>query len=245
MKVFVYYTPEVVPTEVTADCAIAIDVLRATSTIATALDAGAEGIQAFSDLQVLMQTSESWDPVLRIRVGERGGSKVEGFDLGNSPLDCVPERVKGARLFMSTTNGTRALECIRSAPTVLTAALINRGSVVDYLLEHQPETIWIVCSGWEGSFSLEDTGCAGAVVDSLAARSGQSLDELAGNDEAISAVCLYREFKDDLRSLLKHASHGRRLSKLELYDDLAYCANIDSLAVLPIQSEPGVLVKHT
>jgi 2-phosphosulfolactate phosphatase len=244
MKVFVYHTPEVVPSDVTADCAIAVDVLRATSTIATALEAGAEGVQTFSDLQVLMQVSESWNPALRIRVGERGGNKVEGFDLGNSPLDCVPDRVKGSRLFMSTTNGTRALECIQSAPTVLTAAFINRGTVVDYLLEHQPETVWIVCSGWEGSYSLEDTGCAGAVMDALSERSGKSLDELAGNDEAIAAACLYRGFKDDLRSLLKHASHGQRLMKLELYEDLAYCAQIDSLAVLPIQREPGVLVKH-
>jgi 2-phosphosulfolactate phosphatase len=244
MKLFVYHTPERVPSQVTADCAIAIDVLRATSTIATALDAGAEGVQAFSDLEMLIATSESWDPAHRIRVGERGGKTVEGFDMGNSPLDCTPERVRQSRLFMSTTNGTRALECIRSAPIVLTAAFINRDAVVQYLVKHQPEAVWLVGSGWEGSYSLEDTGCAGAVIAGVLKQSGISLDELAGNDEAVASVALYRNFQDDLVSLFKHASHGKRLLGLGLYEDLEYCAQLDSLDVLPMQREQGVLVSN-
>jgi 2-phosphosulfolactate phosphatase len=245
MKLFVYHTPEAVPqTGALPDCAIAVDVLRATSTIATALNAGAEGVQAFSDLQTLIDVSESWNPAQRIRIGERGGKMVEGFDLGNSPLDCTPERVKDSRIFISTTNGTRALECIQSAKTVLTAAFVNRAAVVKYLLTYQPETVWIVASGWEGSFSLEDTGCAGAVIDGVLAAGTASLKELAGNDEAVAAVMLYRGFQENLVSLLEHASHGDRLVGLSLYEDLKYCAQIDSLQVLPIQQSPGVLVKH-
>jgi 2-phosphosulfolactate phosphatase len=245
MKLFVYHTPEAVPqTGSLPDCAIAVDVLRATSTIATALNAGADGVQAFSDLQTLIDVSESWNPAHRIRIGERGGKMVEGFDLGNSPLDCTPERVKDARIFISTTNGTRALACIQSAKTVLTAAFINRATVVRYLLQQQPETVWIVGSGWEGSFSLEDTGCAGALVEGVFTAGTISLEDLAGNDEAVAAVTLYRSFQNDLVSLLKHASHGQRLLGLKLYEDLEYCAQIDSLDILPIQKEPGVLVKH-
>jgi 2-phosphosulfolactate phosphatase len=245
MKLFVYHTPEAVPQEgALPDCAIAVDVLRATSTIATALNAGAEGVQAFSDLQTLMDVSESWNPARRIRIGERGGKMVEGFDLGNSPLECTPERVKGSRIFISTTNGTRALACIQATKTVLTAAFINRAAVVRYLLQHQPETVWIVGSGWEGSFSLEDTGCAGAVVEGVLAAGIAPLADLAGNDEAVAAVTLYRSFQDDLVALFKHASHGQRLVGLQLYEDLAYCAKIDALEVLPIQQEPGVLVRH-
>jgi 2-phosphosulfolactate phosphatase len=244
MKLFVYHTPEAVPPGALPDCAIAVDVLRATSTIATALNAGAEGVQAFSDLQTLIDVSESWNPAQRIRIGERGGKTVDGFDLGNSPLDCTPERVKDARIFISTTNGTRALECIQSVKTVLTAAFINRASVVEYLLEHQPETVWIVGSGWEGSYSLEDTGCAGAVVEGVLAAGKLPLQELAGNDEAVAAVMLYRSFQHDLVSLFEHASHGQRLVGLKLYEDLKYCAQIDALQVLPIQ-KAGVLVKHS
>jgi 2-phosphosulfolactate phosphatase len=244
MKIFVYHTPELVPNGAVPDCAIAVDVLRATSTIATALAAGAEGVQVFSDLQDLMDTSEQWNPAHRIRIGERGGRKVEGCDLGNSPLECTADRVQDARIFISTTNGTRALTCVQSAKTVLTAAFINRSAVVEYLLTHQPETVWIVASGWEGSFSLEDTGCAGAVIQGVLERGKGSLDALAGNDEAVAAVTLYRDFQKDLLSLLKHASHGQRLLGLNLYEDLQYCAQVDTLAVLPIQKEAGVLIKH-
>ncbi|BAU40474.1 putative 2-phosphosulfolactate phosphatase [Leptolyngbya sp. O-77] len=91
MKLFVFHTPELIPSGEMPDCAIAIDVLRATSTMATALNAGAEAVQVFSDLNELMRVSESWAPEKRIRAGERGGAKVEGFDFGNSPLDCTPE----------------------------------------------------------------------------------------------------------------------------------------------------------
>lgn len=244
MKLFVFHTPELTPTDRVPECAIAVDVLRATSTIATALANGAEAVQAFSDLDELMHISESWNPAKRIRAGERGGSMVEGFDFGNSPLGCTPDVVRGRRLFISTTNGTRALSCVRAASTVLAAALINRKSVVDYLLDKRPETVWIVGSGWEGSFALEDTVCAGAIAHSLLAGLGISMDELAGNDEVIGAIALYRQWQDRLVDLLKHASHGKRLLRLDCQDDLRYCAQIDSLDVLPLQREPGVLVKH-
>ena len=239
MKLFVYQTPESVPQSSLPDCAIAVDVLRATTTIANALLSGAEAIQAFSDLDVLMKASEAWDADKRIRIGERGGKKVEGFDLGNSPEACTPERVKGKRIFMSTTNGTRALESIRQAPTVLTAAFTNRARVVQHLVETQPETIWIVGSGWEGAFSLEDTTCAGAIAASLMAQTGQDLLSLAGNDETIGAYALYEVYKDDLLHMAKLASHGQRMLGLNLLPDMKYCVQQDTQDVLPMQKEPG------
>lgn len=241
MKVFVYHTPELVPEDGVPDCAIAVDVLRATTTIATALAAGAEAVQVFSDLEQLLQTSEAWSPAKRIRVGERGGKTVAGFDLGNSPLECTAERVGGCRLFMSTTNGTRALQRIARAPVVLAAALVNRQTVVQYLQAHQPNTVWIVGSGWEGSYSLEDTVCTGAIAHSLEA-SSETPGNLAGNDETTAAIALYQQYQANLLSLLHQASHGQRLLKLDLHEDLKYCAQTDSLDVLPMQQEPGVLV---
>jgi 2-phosphosulfolactate phosphatase len=101
--------------------------------------------------------------------------------------------------------------------------------------------IWIVASGWEGSFSLEDTACAGAVIDGLIARGDLSLADIAGNDEAIAAVTLYRQYQDNLVDLLTHASHGKRLLRLGLFEDLKYCAQIDVLDVVPFQQELGVL----
>jgi 2-phosphosulfolactate phosphatase len=249
VKVFVFHTPELTPTDWMPDCAIAVDVLRATSTIATALASGAEAVQVFSSIDELMAVSDRWLPEKRLRAGERGGGTVEGCDLGNSPLDCTPERVNGKRLFISTTNGTRCLERVQRAATVLTAALINREAVTNFLLEKKPETVWIVGSGWEGSFSLEDTVCAGAIAHSLsdriAAMVGESPDDLTGNDEVVGAIALYTEWQDRLLDLLHHASHGKRLLRLGVVDDLTYCAQTDTLDVLPIQREAGVLVKQT
>lgn len=241
MKISVFHTPELTPTGSMPDCAIAIDVLRATTTMATALQSGAEAVQVFSDMDQLMQVSEKWSPDKRLRAGERGGGTVAGCDLGNSPLACTPELMKGKRLFISTTNGTRCLERIQGAKTVLAAALINRSAVVDYLLKHQPETVWIVGSGWEGAYSLEDTVCAGAIAHSLNA---QHAEVVEGNDEVVAAIALYTQWHDKLLELIHHASHGQRLLRLDCLEDLKYCAQTDILEALPIQKEPGVLVKY-
>jgi 2-phosphosulfolactate phosphatase len=245
VKLFLYHTPELVPTSSIPDCAIAIDVLRATTTMVTALGAGAEAIQVFSDLDKLMLVSEEWPSEKRLRAGERGGAKVAGCDLGNSPLDCSPEVVEGKRLFITTTNGTRALQRIEAAPVVLAGATINRAAVVDYLIDRSPETVWMVGSGWEGSFSLEDTVCAGAIADLLVTKLNSTLLELAGNDELINAVTLYRQWQTDLLQLFHHASHGQRLLRLDGHEDLKYCSQLDISQVLPIQKEPGVLIKNS
>ncbi len=244
MKLFVYHTPELTPTDSLPDCAVVIDVLRATTTIATALNAGAEAVQAFSDIDKLMQASEAWLPDKRLRAGERGGAKVAGCDLGNSPLDCTPELVQGRRLFISTTNGTRALQRVEKSPIVITAAQVNRRTAVRYLLGEQPETVWLVGSGWEGGYSLEDTACAGAIAQSLLDDSGQSDAAIVGNDEVVAAIALYSHWQEQLLEMFRQSSHGQRLLRLNCDQDLEYCAETDILEVLPIQKEPGVLVKQ-
>lgn len=241
MKLFVYHTPELTPNDSLPDCAVVIDVLRATTTIATVLNAGAEAVQAFSDIEQLMQVSQSWLPEKRLRAGERGGAKVDGCDLGNSPLDCTPELVQGKRLFISTTNGTRSLQRVEQSAAVITAAIINRHAAVRYLLEKQPETVWLLGSGWEGGYSLEDTVCAGAIAQSLLQQSGENV--IIGNDEVIAALALYSQWQDNLLALFQQASHGQRLLRLDCDEDLKYCAAIDTVDVLPIQKKPGLLVK--
>ena len=244
MKLFIYHTPEETPNDNMPECAIAVDVLRATTTMATVLSAGGEAVQVFSDLDRLVEVSETFPVEKRLRAGERGGAKVPGFDLGNSPLDCKPEVVEGKRLFISTTNGTRALQRIQSASTVITGAFVNLNTVVEYLADKQPENIWIVGSGWQGSYSLEDTACAGAIAHHLLEKTNLPVDDITGNDEVIAAMALYSQWKDNLLQMFKHASHGKRLLGLDCNDDLKYCSQIDILDVLPIQQEPGVLKKY-
>ncbi|WP_008310047.1 2-phosphosulfolactate phosphatase family protein [Leptolyngbya sp. PCC 6406] len=243
MKLSVYHTPEEVPDGAMPDCAIAIDVLRATSTMAAALDAGAAAIHVFSDLDTLRAASEQYSPETRLLAGERGGGKVAGFDLGNSPLDHTAALSAHRTLFMSTTNGTRCLQRIQDAPIVITAALTTRQAVVDFLIRQGPKTVWLVGSGWEGSYSLEDTVCAGAILHRLTDQQGSDLKDLVGNDAAIAAVSLYLQWRDRLLDLLHHATHGQRLLRLKQEADLGYCAQLDVLDIVPIQKHPGVLVR--
>ncbi len=244
MKLFVYHTPERTPTDRLPDCAVVIDVLRATTTIATALNAGAEAVQAFSNIEDLMRQSQNWSANKRLRAGERGGVTVEGFDLGNSPLACKPEVVKGKRLFLTTTNGTRALQRVEKSPQVITAAQVNRYAAVNYLLESQVETVWLLGSGWQGDYSVEDSACAGAIAQAVLQQSDTSLIDLFGNDEVIGAIALYEQWKDNLLNVYRQCSHGQRLLKLDGESDLKYCSQTDILDVLPIQTKPGVLVKY-
>lgn len=239
MKLFVYHTPESTPEDSLPDCAVVIDVLRATTTIATALNAGAEAVQAFKDIDELMTVSSQWLPQKRLRAGERGGAKVDGFDLGNSPLDCIPEVVEQKRLFLTTTNGTRALERVQSSSVLITAAFVNCQAAVNYLIQKQPSTVWLVGSGWQGGYSLEDTACAGAIAHSLTSK----IDYQVANDEVIAAIALYSQWQDQMLEMFKQSTHGQRLLKLDCHRDLEYCAQRDILDVLPIQNEAKILIK--
>ncbi|EKU99305.1 phosphosulfolactate phosphohydrolase-like enzyme [Leptolyngbya sp. PCC 7375] len=246
MKLFVYHTPEETPVDTLPACAISIDVLRATTTIAAAFAAGAEAIEVFSDLDKLVKASEQWPSEKRILAGERGGQRVDGFDMGNSPRDHDPERTAGRRLFMSTTNGTRCLQRIQAAPLVMTAALTTRQAVVDKLLSKQqhPESVWLVGSGWEGTYSLEDTVCAGAIIHALMEKTGQSFVECTGNDSAVAAVGLYEQWQHRMLDLMHVATHGQRLLRLNNTADLEYCAQMDVETIVPEQESPGVLVNR-
>lgn len=145
---------------------------------------------------------------------------------------------------MSTTNGTRCLHRIQHAPMVITAALTTRQAVVTFLQQHQPNAVWLVGSGWEGSYSLEDTACAGAILHGMMATTQGTYKELAGNDAAVAAVSLYRHWQDRLLELMHYATHGQRLLRLNNDTDLKYCAQLDILDIVPIQIEPGVLVQQ-
>jgi 2-phosphosulfolactate phosphatase len=244
VKIFVYHTPELVPTETSPDCAIAIDVLRATTTIAAALNFGAEAIQVFSNFDELLRVSDTWPSEKRIRAGERGGAKLDHCDMGNSPRDCTPNQVQGRRLFMTTTNGTRTLQRIQSATVVMASALVNRQAIVKRVMELNPQTLWLVGSGWEGSFALEDTVCAGAIAHQLQHHLQVDLSDLAANDEMVNAIALFQQWQNNLLGLMHIASHGQRLLRLEALEDLQYCAQLDTLDVLPVQQEPGVLKRE-
>jgi len=240
MQVFYFHVPAEMPADCQPEAAVVIDVLRATTTIAWALHNGAEAVEAFADLQRLNAAAEAWTASPRLLLGERGGQMLDGFDLGNSPVAVVPETVGGKRLFMSTTNGTRALDRVRDVPLLLTAALPNREAVVQRLRSKQPATLAIVGSGWEGAYSLEDSLAAGALGARLKELDPEGV--VIANDELTAAIALWDQWKHNPEACLRAASHGQRLIRLGDHDaDFRCCAGLDQLNVVPTQVEPGVL----
>lgn len=248
MQISYFHTSETVPAvlgpaEGGPDAAVVIDVLRATTTIAWSLQNGAEAVQAFANLEQLEAAAAAWPPERCLRAGERGGQRVSGYDLGNSPLAVTPELVGGKRIFMSTTNGTRSLAAVGAVPLLLTACLPNRRAVARRLIERDSQRVWIVGSGWEGDYSLEDSLAAGAVVAALQELERNPQLELRyGNDEMVAALALWQQWSQDPEGCLRTASHGQRLMGLGDHDaDFACCAAVDSLDIVPMQAEAGVL----
>ncbi|MFN5193214.1 MAG: 2-phosphosulfolactate phosphatase family protein [Cyanobacteriota bacterium] len=248
MKLSYFHTSEAVPpvlppAEGGPDAAVVIDVLRATTTIAWSLANGAEAIEAFADLGELEAAAAAWPEAQRLRAGERGGQRVAGYDLGNSPLAVTPELVGGKRIFMSTTNGTRSLAAVRSVPLLVTACLPNRTAVARRLIAQGSTNVWIVGSGWEGDYSLEDSLAAGAVASAATELAvAPHVGVRFGNDEMLAALALWQQWHHDTETCLRAASHGQRLIGLGDHDaDFACCAAVDNLTVVPTQAEAGVL----
>ncbi len=248
VQISYFHTSEAVPpvlpvAEGGPDAAVVIDVLRATTTIAWSLQNGAEAIQAFADLGELEAAAAAWPADRCLRAGERGGKRVEGYDLGNSPLAVTPELVTGKRIFISTTNGTRSLQAVRPVPLLLTACLPNRTAVARRLVEAGAERVWIVGSGWEGDYSLEDSLAAGAVASAATELAvAPHVGVRFGNDEMLAALALWQQWHHDTETCLRAASHGQRLIGIGNHDaDFACCAAVDSLTLVPLQTSPGVL----
>ena len=241
MKVQYFPTPESVPSSGRVNAAVVIDVLRATTTIGWALHNGATTVNVFADLDALQRAAGAVPQGKRLLAGERGGRPLEGFDLGNSPVAVTPAVVEGKQLFLSTTNGTRALERVQTVSQVFTCSLNNLQAVAERLQALAVGHVWIVGSGWEGSYSLEDSLAAGALLHTMAIVLGSDPHNHCGNDEMTAAAALWQVWQNNPEACLRLATHGQRLQRLGDHDgDFRCCAAINSLAVVPTQTRPGI-----
>ena len=181
-----------------------------------------------------------WPADKRLMLGERGGKKIDGFDLGNSPLSVKKETVLGKRLFMSTTNGTKSLKKVQNAKHLFAMGLPNRKAVAEKIISLNFENLLILGSGWEGSYSLEDSLAAGALASYLKTNCNSEVN--IANDELQAALALWYFWENDLLQCLKIATHGKRLTSLGDYeDDLKCCSELDCLDIVPTQFERGVI----
>ncbi len=209
---------------------IIIDVLRATSTMVTAL---ANGCQA---IVPVLSSEEALEKRLVIPGallgGERQALRIEGFDLGNSPFDYVPEKVGGKRVIMTTTNGTRAIRACSEAPYVWMASFLNLQSIIQAVhvkFEEHAELkgIIIFCAGTDERFDLPDILCAGMLIDAFGS-------EVVLNDLGVAARMLYKMNEDHLIETILHTDHAQKLVSLGFEDDVIYCATLNILPIVPV-----------
>ncbi len=231
MNVSVHLLPELIgKTSLAGSAAVVIDILRAGTTICHALASGAERVvPCLTIADALGLRSGSGRVLLG---GERGGVKIEGFELSNSPFDYTLEVVGGATIGFTTTNGTKALHRCADAELVLIGAFVNLTAVVACLRE-AGRPVQLVCAGTDGVVTAEDVLFAGAVVDALCESDANV--ELA-NDSARLALDFYRRNSQNeaqFRQALLDSQGGRNLQRLGYEKDIERAGTRDLFDFVP------------
>jgi 2-phosphosulfolactate phosphatase len=207
-------------------------VLRASSTILTALHHGARGVVPVADMAEASKIASNLDASSFLLGGERGADRIEGYHLGNSPLEFTEKQVKGRTIILNTTNGTRAIALSRAARHLVVGAFLNAGRVVDFIRRTGADTT-IVCAGRTNHVSLEDTLCAGLLLHRL--WDGQEPEQVS--DTAHIAFTQYHHDEADLPSAIRRCNHARWLVAKGYGADVEYCLQIDTLPALPYFKE--------
>lgn len=225
MKVSVKFTPAMVGPEsdLRQASVVVIDTLRATSTIVTALMAGAREIIPAATIEEAVAIAHRLGTDRTLLGGERGGVKINGFPFGNSPLEYTPEAVHGKTIVMTTSNGAGALIKARNAGHGYCASMLNASVIVERLIADSPAEVLLICAGNAGDFSIEDTITAGAIVSGLMERSS----DLVVTDSARCARQIFEDVRNDLFAAFSEGDHGRALLALGFENDIRFCSQLD------------------
>ncbi|MBN2564218.1 MAG: 2-phosphosulfolactate phosphatase [Candidatus Eisenbacteria bacterium] len=219
---------------------VVVDVLRASSTIVHACENGVERIIPVAEVEDATRLIPTLDRKKTLLGGEREGVKIEGFDLGNSPLEYASKVVKGKTLIFSTSNGTVAMAQSAPAKEVLVGCFLNLGAMATHLVSSRAKKVAILCAGNMGHLSLEDFVCGGYLVDRIVTGSRARTDL---NDGAMAASNLARCFKD-IGEMVRSSAHGRRLAELGFAQDLDFCSKIDKYGTVPIVVDGRISLKN-
>ena len=230
MRVDVYFTPQQTDeTHFRDRNVVVIDVLRASTSIATALHNGAREVIPVTTVESAVKISANLTGAAVLLGGERNGKIIEGFHLGNSPLEYSEEKVKGKSIIFSSTNGSQAIVKAHYARELVVCGFVNIGVVADHLKTCTGD-LFIVCSGDNGMFSMEDTVCAGLLIRRLSHLDAVKLDL---SDAALAAVTLSRSVGKSTLKMIQTSEHGKYLVGIGFAEDCAVCARVDSVPVLP------------
>jgi 2-phosphosulfolactate phosphatase len=238
MNIDLAFTPyELAKKDLREKAVVVIDALRATSTMIVAFENGCSAfIPVLTDKEARERVALQKDTALLLG-GEREAMPIEGFDLGNSPRDYRPEKVRGKVVVITTTNGTRALIAARKAAEVFIGAFLNL-SALSRRLEEVGREVIIACAGDEDLFSLEDAVCGGAIVDRLE----KVVLPLLKSDSAMAAKVLYEYGESDIYGMLAASKWGQHLERIGMGKDVRICAQIDSSKLVPVYREGKIFL---
>ena len=223
------------PGDVIGRVVAVIDVLRASTVIAAALDNGARAVIPLDSPDEVVTRARAFAREDVLLAGERKMQAIPGFDLGNSPAEYDREAVAGKTVILTTTNGTPALLAVSGARDVVVASYVNFTAVLTMLRAalRGGTDVAILCAGTDRRFSLEDAACAGRFVHHML--KGRS--EAEPNDAALAASLLHGKYGDNLARLFATASHGKALAAAGFSNDLLACAAIDAHPVIPVYQD--------
>lgn len=225
----------VAPSDVAGRVVAVIDVLRASTSIATALANGARTVIPLESSDEVVTRAKAFERSDVRLAGERRMLPIPGFDFGNSPREFTREMVEGKTVLMTTTNGTPAIANTQGARDVVIASYVNYTAVLTMLRTalRGGTDVAIVCAGRDRQFALEDAGCAGRYVNNVSKR----MASIVLNDAAQSCGLIDRKYGDQVQRLFEASEHGRALRDAGFGDDLAACAAVDSYPVIPVYQD--------
>ncbi|MDL2220773.1 2-phosphosulfolactate phosphatase [Eubacteriales bacterium OttesenSCG-928-N14] len=219
---------------------VVIDTLRATSTIITALYNGAEQIYPVQSVEQAMDLAYQMREQGVLLGGERNAEKVQGFDLGNSPLEYMRRSIDGKSIILSTTNGTQAMQKAALAKDVYIGALLNGVTVASALMHIAGDAV-LLCAGTHGNYSMDDIITAGYIIYRMKGFNSQK--EIEMDDLSASAYQLYKMKKDNLQQELSMCTHYNVLKAKGMDEDLEYCLKRDTVRILPVLREGRISVE--
>lgn len=224
---------------------VVFDILRATTSMITALANGAEAIIPVAEIPEALALREKNPKVLL--AGEREGLRIRAaltgsidFDLGNSPREFTAEKVSGKTIVMTTTNGTRTLRACAGAGMILVSSFLNLRATTNWLLEKKPPHLILVCSGTLEEPALEDILAAGALCEKVWSNyaSGHA------SDSAEIARRIYSLMQCDLLDAMNHSRNARRLlANPELRDDVWLCIQRETVSFAATLRPDGAIRK--
>ena len=221
---------------------VVIDVLRASTTIISALQNGAKEIVPVATVEFEVKVSGGMFGGQTLLGGERNTRKIEGFALGNSPLEYLPEIVSGKTIIYYTTNGTKAIVKAKFAGNLFVCSYSNLSAIRDHIIRLGKDFL-ILCAGKSNGFSLEDFVCAGRLIKEIA----DIREDLEISDTSRAAVSLNKSFGKNVLKMLVETEHGKLLHENGFEDDLKFTAKMDTSTVIPyfsvnvLKSLPGDL----